>query len=94
MNTEHLERLADKALADIVSIDYTGFHGPVGTALVTESGASSPWYETVALIGYYCESEDHTDTDRETCECVSDDTLRRATYEHLTARGLTPIRGY
>ena len=94
METEHLERLYDMALADIVSIDYAGFHGPVGTALVTETGAPSPWYETVILSGYECESEDHTDTDRDTCECVSEDTLRRATYENLTARGLTPIRGY
>ena len=83
MNTEQLREL--------VEIDYTGFHGPVGSALVTGPGYGSPWFETVALIGYYCEDENHTEGE---CDCVTEDTLRRATLDHLTGLGLTPIRGY
>lgn len=79
-------------LRELIEIDYTGFHGPVGSALVTGEGVGFSWFETVALIGYYCESETHTGGDD--CDCVTEDILRRATYENLTARGLTPIRGY
>jgi hypothetical protein len=81
-----------KQLEELIDIDYTGFHGPVGTALVRGPGAPwGPWFESVTLIGFYCEDEEHSG---EECRCVTEAELRRATYENLTARGLTPIRGY
>lgn len=87
-----MEQLADTVLAELIEIDYTGFHGPVATALVRGPGAPwGPWFESVTLIGYYCEDEEHSG---EECHCVTEAELRRATYDNLTARGLTPIRGY
>jgi hypothetical protein len=81
-----------KQLEELINIDYAGFHGPVGTALVRGPGAPwGPWFESVTLIGFYCEDEEHSG---EECRCVTEAELRRATYENLTARGLTPIRGY
>lgn len=94
MKREQVEQLADTALAELIEIDYTGFHGPVATALVRGPGAPwGPWFESVPLLGYYCESESHEEG-RPPCNCVSEEFLRREAYEYLTARGLTPIRGY
>jgi len=90
VNTQQ-ERPTDTALESLVDIDYTGFHGPVGTALVTEPGTPFEWFESVTLIGYYCEDEEHTG---EECQCVTEAELCRATYENLTGRGLTPVTGY
>jgi hypothetical protein len=93
MKREQVEQLADTALAELIEIDYTGFHGPVATALVRGPGAPwGPWFESVPLLGFYCESETHTGG--EDCDCATEDILRREAYEHMTARGLTPIRGY
>jgi len=55
-----------------VTIDYTGFHGPVASAMVIDCDdlCQNPFYQEMVMIGHNeCESEWHD----ETCDCPTDD---------------------
>lgn len=69
-----------------ITIDYSGFHGPVASAMVRDNATPFAWLESVALIGYYCESETHTQ-----CDCVTEETLKAAALEHYTEHGFTLV---
>lgn len=72
-------------LLEHVDVDYNGFHGPVCSAFVTDAATPFHWLESVAMIGYYCEDEEHEENK---CECVTEDTLRAAYLDNVTSRGL------
>lgn len=80
--------MKQQELLELITIDFSGFHGPVASALVTDNGTPFDWLESVHLIGYYCESEWHTERE---CDCVTEETLKAAALEHYTERGLTLV---
>lgn len=69
---------------DSVTIDYAGFHGPVATAMVRDRETPFSWLESVTLIGYYCDEEDHD----EMCNCVTEETMKQAFVDNVTSRGM------
>jgi len=66
-----------------ISIDFSGAGVPIVTGEVSDGYDN--WYESVQLIGYYCESDDHV---AENCECGSDDQLIDGFIGNISARGL------
>ena len=67
----------------VIDIDYSGAGVPIVTGFVSDG--LSKWYESVQLIGYYCDDEDH---EGEPCVCGSDDELYAAFGQNLSSRGL------
>jgi hypothetical protein len=72
-------------LEEFITIDYAGFHGPVGSALVTDDETPFDWYEDVVIMGHNeCESDWH-DGD---CDCPTDDYYREVYLSNITRRGM------
>lgn len=69
---------------DNVTIDYAGFHGPVASAMVRDRETPFSWLESVLLIGYYCDDEDHEGD----CNCVDEDQMKQAFLDNITARNM------
>lgn len=78
--------MKQKELLEHITIDYSGFHGPVASAMVRDNATPFAWLESIQLLGYYCESETHTQ-----CDCVTEETLKAAALEHYTQRGFTLV---
>ena len=77
-----------------ITIDYSGFHGPVASAMVTDMNdyVGNPFYKELLMIGYSdCESDDHEDG---VCDCASEETLKRIFIERMARDGLTIANDY
>ena len=75
-------------LFDSITIDYSGFHGVVVSALVTDAKTPFSWYENLQLIGHNeCESDWHDDT----CECPTDDYYKQVFIDAMSERHIAII---
>jgi len=76
-----------------LTLEYYPTHDTV-TGLVEDDETPFRWYETVKLIGYYCDEEDCADEG----ECPNHpagywvQALEAAWLDNITARGMRPIK--
>lgn len=74
-----------------VSVDYSGFHGPVASAMVIDCGdlCQEPFYQELVLIGHNeCESDWHD----ETCDCPTDDYYKQVFVQAMMAKNYAIVR--
>ena len=75
-------------LFDEITIDYSGFHGVVVSALVTDAATPFSWIENLQLIGHNeCESDWHDDN----CDCPTDDYYKQVFVNSMSERGIAII---
>lgn len=77
-------------LFDSITIDYSGFHGPVASAMVymNDDSKQSHFYREILMIGHNeCESNWHDDT----CECPTDDYYKQIFAGHMTNGNMTIV---
>jgi len=75
-------------LFDEITIDYSGFHGVVVSALVTFPATPFSWYENLQLIGHNeCESEWHNAN----CDCPTDDYYKQVFIDAMSKRNIAII---
>lgn len=77
-----------------ITIDYSGFHGPIASAMVTDMNdlVGNPFYKELLMIGYSdCDSDDH---EEDVCDCASEETLKRIFIERMAKDGLTIASDY
>ena len=87
-----METTTDNLLAAI-TIDYSGFHGPVASGIVYDNDdlCKAPFYREVVMIGHNeCESEWHDAN----CDCPTDDYYKEVFIEHMADSGRTIITDY
>jgi len=86
---EQMETKTDNLFAAI-TIDYSGFHGPVASGIVYDNDdlCKAPFYREVVMIGHNeCESEWHDAN----CDCPTDDYYKEVFIEHMADSGRTII---
>ena len=86
MNT-YIDTLSPERLAEYVTLDY-GVNGVTAWALCRDTDTGDLTRGHTLLIGYYCDDED---CEPDTCPTDWADTMRRAAWDNMTARGLKPL---
>jgi len=87
-----METKTDNLFAAI-TIDYSGFHGPVASGIVYDNDdlCKAPFYRELLLIGHNeCESEWHDAN----CDCPTDEDLKQIFIERMADSGRTIITDY
>lgn len=75
-----------------ISVDYSGFHGPVVSAWVWDNNdlMQNVFCHDMLMLGYGCESEDHAE-DASDCDCVTEDTYVDAYLARIEDENLTIV---
>jgi hypothetical protein len=75
-----------------VTVDYSGFHGPVVSAWVYDNNdiMQNVFCKSIQMLGYECESDWH-DEDGSDCDCVTEDTYIDAYMARIEDEKLTIV---